>query len=406
MKTAQIIAYLVDVKRMSKAAAEAHLVGLSDEDNDKLKGDIKKWAESDDDEDELSGDKDDDELSEEEKEEKKRLALEDKEKSEKEENDKKEKKEAKLSRLADHTVINVGGLKVYVYSIEDDSFDVSIVDGDEEFEDGKSYKTKEAAANAGKEAAKSGRYKKWASLSAGKDEKEKQTKLTAVKADITKLSTDFRATTDNARLAATKGRIITRLSKLRAQAKITPAEVRKIDLVKLSASSPEAIDAVLLSYESREPVIHLGQFGTTKAENVSEHQAKTRMSRLEAETRANMPMLARSDKGKRLAEDEGAPRGMPRIDSTPPVPDPTPDTSSYEADYGHICQMIDQGNAIGAKDFLKKLLEKIALGGQSDDFAEANTLETENQLSALAESVQKMQTQFDTLSKLASSLVG
>lgn len=235
------------------------------------------------------------------------------------------------------------------------------------------------------------------------EEKEKKAaKLTAAKSDITKLSTDFRATTEAARLAASKGRIITRLSKLRAQAKITPAEVKKIDLVKLSASSQEAIDAVLHTYESREPVIHLGQMGTTKAENLSEHQAKTRMSRLEAETRANMPMLARSDKGKRLAEGEGAPRGIPAIDSSPPVPD----TSSYEADYGHICSMIDQGNAIGAKDFLKKLLEKIALGGQSDDFTESNTLETENQLSALAESVQKMQTQFDTLSKLASSLVG
>lgn len=234
------------------------------------------------------------------------------------------------------------------------------------------------------------------------DKKAKEEKLAAARTELTRLSTDFRSSSENARLAATKGRIISRLSKLRAQAKITPAEIKKMDMTKLAASSSEAIEAVLASYESREPVLPVGQLGSTKAQSLSEHQAKTRMSRLEAETRANMPLLARMDQGKRLSEVPGGAGSPPPVVDASPSP---PDLSSYEADYGHICSMIDQGNAIGAKDALKKLLEKVAVGASTDDFTESNTLETENQLSALAASVEKMQTQFDSLSKLASSIV-
>lgn len=244
---------------------------------------------------------------------------------------------------------------------------------------------------------------------AEKEKSDKESKLNAAKAEITRLSTDFRASTDNARLAATKGRIITRLSKLRSSAKITPAEIKKIDVTKLAASSPEAIDAVLATYENREPVIMVGQFGSLKADDISKFQSKVRITRLEAETRANMPLLARLDKAKRLADGggEGEVEGKPvNVVHVQPEGGAAADLSQYEADYGHICMMIDQGNGVGAKDALKQLLTKMASSAASADVTESNTLETENQLSSLAESVQKMQTQFDSLSKLASSLVG
>jgi len=234
-----------------------------------------------------------------------------------------------------------------------------------------------------------------------KEKKEKEEKLTAARTELTRLSTDFRATHDGARLAAAKGRILTRLSKLRSEAKVTPAEIKKLDITKLAASSPDAIEAVLATYEAREPVIQVGQIGSTKSEHLSAVQAKTRMSRLEAETRANMPLLAKMDKGRRLSEG-GAPTDAP----VPAVHEEPNQTLTFDAEYTHICQMIDQGNGVGAKDALKALIQRMASGAAAADGADTNTLETENQLSALSAAVEKMQTQFDGIVKLSSSLVG
>lgn len=233
-----------------------------------------------------------------------------------------------------------------------------------------------------------------------KEKKETEAKLTAARAEITKLSTDFRANLDTARLAASKGRIMTRLSKLRAEAKVTPAEIKKMDITKLASSSQEAIDAVLKTYEDREPVISTGQLGSTKSEDLSAVQAKVRMSRLEAETRANMPLLKRMDDHRRLAEGEGAPIAQAEVPALEPAP-----TISVEAEFSHICSMIDQGNAAGAKEALRQLLTKLSAGGASEA-NETNVLETENQLSALSGAVENMQKQFDSIVKLSSSLVG
>lgn len=237
-----------------------------------------------------------------------------------------------------------------------------------------------------------------------KEKKEKEEKLTAARAEITRLSTDFRSNLDNAKLAATQGRITTRLSKLRADGKVTPAEIKKMDIAKLSKSSPEAIEAVMKTYEDREPVIQTGQLGSIKAEELSKLTSKVRMSRLEAETRANMPLLSRADKNRRLAEGDGA----APVDRTVPYPDENPANElSYEAEYQHICMMIDQGNGNGAKEALKALVERITASATAlSAETQTNTLETENHLSALAASIEKMQTQFDGIQRLASSLVG
>lgn len=328
MDKEQIIAYLMDVKGMSKEEAEEFYAAATDEEKDALAAEMKAWAaKEDDDGEELSGDDDKDkkELSEEEKKEQDRLQSEDD-----------EKKKAK----------------------EDED----------------------------------------------KDQKDK--KLSAAKTKLTKLSADFRSAATNARLAAAKGRILTRLSKLRSDARITPAEVKKLEITKLAAQSAETIEEVLKTYESREPVIFVGQLGSVKAEEASKIQAQSRLSRLEAETRANMPLLARADKAKRLAlgyDENTVAEG--RIAHEIQSPD-APDMASFKAQYDDICTMIDQGNAEGAKQALLALLSDLARGASSAEYSESNALETGKELSALAESVQKMQTQFDDLHKLAGTLVG
>jgi outer membrane receptor protein involved in Fe transport len=73
-----------------------------------------------------------------------------------------------------------------------------------------------------------------------------EAKLTAAREGLTKLSSGFSAMVSGARLAATQGRILTRLSRLRASAKVTPAEIKKMDLAKLAASGEAARRCVAL----------------------------------------------------------------------------------------------------------------------------------------------------------------
>lgn len=228
-----------------------------------------------------------------------------------------------------------------------------------------------------------------------KEEKEeKMKKMSSAKENITRLATDFRKTFEGAQLAAKKGAILTRLSKLRSDAKVTPAEIKKMDIDKLSAQPQGTIDAVLKSYEDREPVIPVGALGSVKAEEVGNLSKQVRMSRLEQETRANMSLLKGTVKAgeKRLAE--GPKEVEVHIDTTPHI----------EQEYETLCRMMDEGKIGEVKEHLKKYMKRLSSARTAD--IGASSEETEKQLSALAESTNKMQTQFEELQKLAGSLVG
>jgi len=164
---------------------------------------------------------------------------------------------------------------------------------------------------------------KKAKLAAEEDEKKKKeqdelhaanaatvTRLAAGKDKLTKLGTAAGESLTQARLAATAGNISVRLAKLQSAAKITPAERKKIDVIKLAAGSKETIEAVLSSYEARQPVIHTGQLGSVAAVDLTTVQAdakSARLAALEEETRANMTRgKTKGDKAK-LATPAAAP---------------------------------------------------------------------------------------------------
>lgn len=231
------------------------------------------------------------------------------------------------------------------------------------------------------------------------EEKEKEeklkaaSKLTAARAQLTKLSTDFRSSIGGAQLALKKSTILSRLSKLRASAKITPAEVKKIELDKLAASNDATIEAVMKSYEDREPVIMVGALGSVKAEDLANIGKKQRMSTLEAETRANMSMLAKTAQ-------KPAPGLSDALDRAPVVEDQT----QYMGEYSELCKMVDEGKKGEVKDRLKAWMSKRMSGINTDALAGMD--ESQSQMSALAESVKTLQNQFEGLEKLAQELVG
>lgn len=224
------------------------------------------------------------------------------------------------------------------------------------------------------------------------EEKDKDTKMSAAREKLTRLSTDFRKHTEGAQLAARKGQITSRLSRLKSSAKITPAEVKKIDVAKLSSRSQEVIDEVLATYESREPVVMVGQYGSMKAEELHKLTKQSQLSQLEAETRANMSLLRKT-----------TPKDT-RLSSS----DQNTEMAGYDSDkaLSEIEKLMEEGKTAEAMKKMRDCLKKAKMSSHTDGDEKMSSEETEKQLSTLAESVNKMQAQFEELHKLAGSFVG
>ena len=95
-------------------------------------------------------------------------------------------------------------------------------------------------------------------------------------------------------LAIRRAKIGNTLARLKSEGRICPAEIKKMDLTKLAAASSETVDAVLATYEAREPIVHMGQYGTLKGISADELAKNARLAALEEETRANMASVSKN----------------------------------------------------------------------------------------------------------------
>lgn len=185
-----------------------------------------------------------------------------------------------------------------------------------------------------------------------KEEKEDDEKLS-------KLSSGFHSKAAAVRLAMRKNSIAARLSNLRAEAKITPAEIKKIDLSKLAAATDATIDAVLESYKNRQPVIHTGIFGTIKAETAAQLASRLKnkeLTELEKETRSRFTSLG--EKGMKKLE------GFPTDEATnavnkKPVEEMTNITDDESA-FDEFARMIREGKDEEAREMFKGFARKMA----------------------------------------------
>lgn len=232
-----------------------------------------------------------------------------------------------------------------------------------------------------------------------KDDEDKKDdlkkKLSAFTAKATKLSTDFRAHAATARLAAKKGHIQVRLSKLRSEAKVTPAEIKKMDLVKLAASSDEVIEATLNSFNNRQPVVQIGQLGSSRETSFGEAGKQSRLSALETRLKSKMSLFAGSE-GKKTNL-EGA---VDVYDQTGLAPS---GGVSFQDEVKKIFLMIDQGNGEGAKNAIQELVVKLAGGIEIAE--NSNELGGhEEHLTALSKAVDKMSEEHEQVLKLVASL--
>ena len=157
-----------------------------------------------------------------------------------------------------------------------------------------------------------------------------------------------------------------------------------MDLVKLASSTQNEIDLVLKTYDDREPVIMVGQRGTTKASDLSRLTDKEKeIARMEADSRKNMSLLRSVDASKtKLGSEHVGERtegGAPPPVTTEKEGGGGEDHMAYfEKEYEDISKMMAGGEHGPAKERLKAFMTKhFAANGGGGDYTSANAEEEE-----------------------------
>lgn len=236
---------------------------------------------------------------------------------------------------------------------------------------------------------------------AKEEEAKHLAKMKGSKDQFVALSKGFKTTAATIKLAAKKSAISVRLSKLRSEAKLTPAEVKAMNLDELAGKEDKVLEEVLLSYEKREPVIDVGLIGSTKAVTPAQLAAlakKTNLSKEELQTRLNMSMK-RDDALKQLAKlaEEGVEGGGKSDDTQHELAG----ADGFEKLWGDMKGMMDGGKPDEAKEHLRK-----HLSGYGPRMGDQVTVDPTHEMSALAEEVKKMQTDFEAIVKLSAPALG
>lgn len=230
------------------------------------------------------------------------------------------------------------------------------------------------------------------------EKKEAKKKMAAAKSSFINLAKGVTKSLSAARLEARKANLSARLSGLRAKAKITPAEIKKIDVDKMSAKTDAEIDSFFGAFELREDVIPLGQLGSAKAENVARMASELKKKQLEEETATNMSFTGKALKKTRLANGEVAEAASPKV-----VQLAASESVDVDNLFADICKMMDEGKR---EDALKALRSHFSSGASEVADAALATDEGEKRMSALAENVKSLQNQFVELCKLVGPILG
>jgi hypothetical protein len=221
------------------------------------------------------------------------------------------------------------------------------------------------------------------------DEEKKKEEDEKSKTELSAAITSMKKKTDAVRLALRKTNLAARFTRLRAQAKVTPAELKKIDFVKLAAANDVTIEAVVQSYENREPVIRTGQLGTIKAMSAAELSKKTQLTQLEQECRANMSSVRNN--GVKLSSE-----GTEEIGNRKPVEEVAMSGDSDSA-WTEIVKAIGAGDEEGAKNLFRAACKMNSGGDVAVDETEMASL-----MSAFAD----LESNFSSVVRLTSARMG
>lgn len=228
-----------------------------------------------------------------------------------------------------------------------------------------------------------------------KEKEKKDAEMTAARGNFKTLALGIRSKSSELSLEIRKANVAARLSKFRAEGKVTPAELKKLDIAKLAALPTETMEVALSTFDSREPVLRFGSMtGSNRAEQVEVVQKKYRLARLELETRMNMPSKAKEAKAKlaRLAEEE-----KKELSDAGASEEPSKGMLT-KLDFNDLCKMLDDKEKHEElKKHLKHMMDHHGL--EIPEHSEA-------QMSGLVKKQVELQSSFDQLIALAAPALG
>lgn len=232
------------------------------------------------------------------------------------------------------------------------------------------------------------------------EEKKKKAEMTAKREKLVSLSKGLKASNTSIQLAARTATIGARLSKLRAEAKITPAEIKKIDMAKLAGATDEVVEATLSGYANRQPVIDTTTYGTQKSEEIAKLHSTYKAEKMLLETALNMPSKKKDAEArmKKMETDHSARLAALGADARMAASESA--HAHYEM-HDEICKMMDEGRDNAAiKEKLKALMDSVSKMSGTD------SADTEKKMSALASEVKRLQTEITEVIALAGSALG
>lgn len=257
------------------------------------------------------------------------------------------------------------------------------------------------------------------------------------KQDVIRLAKSFRTTSKVVQLQQRTRQIKARLSKFVSEKKLSPAELKSVELSKLAALNDEAVEFYFASLKNRQPVLDTRVIGTTKAAKLSKVQAELRSRRLELQSRLNMPSkrveaqaalsrLAEEEK-KALSEvgpDSVMSGGMGESPAEHAAGDEVPvhehmKHMAHFAKMAHAC--MEAGNIDEAKEHMKSLMHHLSsvgpdatlageheeeehLSAEDDESTEGE--EKKAKMSTSAQNLKRLQSQFEELITLVSPALG
>ncbi len=192
----------------------------------------------------------------------------------------------------------------------------------------------------------------------------------------------------------------TRLSVLRSQGKITPAEIKKMDVTKLASLSAEACEAALSTFDLREPVVNFGaSAGSVKADAIDKVARQYRLKRIELESRLNMPSKRAEAQAllARLTEDEK--KEMSRMEDKEEEPSKGMLT---KVSFDELCKMLEDKDR--HEELKKHLKHFVDIHGDSTDTHMSGS--DDKRMSALANSQAELQNKFEELCSIVAPALG
>lgn len=228
------------------------------------------------------------------------------------------------------------------------------------------------------------------------EETEEEAKMAEAKEQLKKLAKSLVSKHADVQLAAKKAKVSARLSTLRKERKITPAELKKIDVVSLAAMPTEQMLATLRTYEQREPVIDTTVHGSQEAVSIGSIAEKYRLRQLEIETRLQWPSKAQAARAELSAMQKEQDEEIAAAKAAGKFVEMS--EGDYVPSYAKLCELVDSGS----KDELKVRLKGIIEAKGETEFASAS----EKQMSELDEKVNLMHDEIKQVLTLVAQITG